>query len=161
MLTTELLRRARFIALGFCAAAGFVVLGGCGDDTLVKGTVTRETTATTFNDEITLSADAHAKISLRRYQGEDAEAPLVTEIDVPFTGFPFEYEVTGDPDAAFGAGDTLLLNIDVYNHAGDDMAVGDFSSEHTVEVDEAGAEVDVQVGGLESCSAPNAGGYCI
>ncbi|NUP09195.1 MAG: hypothetical protein HOW73_24355 [Polyangiaceae bacterium] len=143
------------------SAEGGTGEGGATNDFLVRGVGIREMTATTYNEEILPAPDAHAVVSLRRYEGEDASAPLVTEIDIPFTGFPVPFEIDGDPVAAFGDSDTLLLRIEIFNHAGTDATIGDLVSEHSNEIQSAGTEVEILVGGLESCDAPNAGGYCV
>lgn len=130
-------------------------------DLLVRGQVTREMNPYTYNEEIVIAPEAHAVIELRRYQGEDAATIPVTKIDVPFTGFPLSFQILGDVDAAFGTDDKLLLGVDVYNHAGTDLVVGDLVSEYSNDLEVPGLDVDILVGGLESCGAPNAGGFCL
>ncbi|MFT3771072.1 MAG: hypothetical protein QM820_37125 [Minicystis sp.] len=141
-----------------CAVSG-LSLAGCGG-TLVSGTIEREKNEHTFNDDIVFTADAHVVIELSRYEGEDAPTTPVTQVDLPFTGFPFAFEVPGDPGAAFADEAKLFLQATIYNHAGTKLQVGDLVNESSIELEEAGTSVVVKAGGLESCDAPNAGGAC-
>jgi hypothetical protein len=130
-------------------------------DLIVAGAVERTSSATALNDAFVPTAAAHVTISVREYVGEDAAAPLVAEADVPFTGeLPFTYEVRGDVDAEALADATLIVSVRMYNHAGDELAVGDLMSDTFISAELGQADVAVDVQGLESCSDAAAGGSC-
>ncbi|APR78805.1 Hypothetical protein A7982_04152 [Minicystis rosea] len=148
----------RYLLSLACIVSG-PALAGCGG-ALVSGTIERQKNDHTFNDDVVFTGDAHVVIELARYQGEDAPTAPVTEIDIPFTGFPFAFDVPGDPGEAFANEAKLLLHAKVFNHAGTKLQVGDFINELSVEIEEAGTSVVVQAAGLEACDAPNAGGAC-
>lgn len=134
---------------------------GVSNDVLVEVELVQDKGKHTYNEASKVSPDAHVVITLRRYVGEDASAPLVTQVDVPFTGFPFVHEVRGDSREVFASGRPLLVAASVLNHAGADAEVGDWISESSNKIDRAGQKLDVTVSGIESCDAPNAGGYCL
>lgn len=148
-------------SLGLGCGSTEDVVGGEGD-LLVSGTVERESTANTDNTALTHDADNHVVITLRRYEGEDAGATLVVEIDEPVRDLPFNFEVRGDAAAAFGEARTeLLVSVTVFQHAGTDLRVGDLTSETRSSVRQAGETLRIAVGGLEACGSANAGGFCV
>lgn len=142
------------------SACGPAVGGGSGE-LIVAGTVEREIQDHAWNDAFDPSGDAHAVFEVRRYQGEDASAPLVTSTDVPFSEtLPFPFEVRGDVDVASLDGQKLLVSVSIFNHPGTTIAVGDLASEYSNEAAVGDGDMKVLVTGVESCSAPNAGGFC-
>src|SRR5262249_20376584 len=136
------------------------VVGGSGD-VVVSGSLVRELRNFSDNDPITPAADAHAIISLRKYEGEDVGAPLLMTIDAPFHGFPLAFELRGDAAALFADKGTVLVEAAVYNHADTTAQVGDLVTESRYELRAPARNYVVNVSGLESCKSPNAGGYCL
>lgn len=152
------------VALTGCSSdttgGGTSVLAGSGQ-TIVAGSIEREKKPTAFNEEVAIAADAHVVIALRTYRGADAEAPLFVEVDRPFRGFPIDFSIAGDGQAAFANRAELLVEAIVYNHAGRDQAVGDMGNEERASVAREGEHLALRVSGLEQCGKPGAGGFCV
>ncbi len=128
---------------------------------IVSGTVEREMTETTNNEPFVATDQAHTVITVRRYVGEDAEAPSVLQKDVPVANLPFEFELRGEAAKVLGDGDAFLVSVEVYNHAGDKSVVGDLVSEYQNQIKGQTRDMTILVSGLEACDASNAGGYCV
>ena len=134
---------------------------GEGLPVIVSGTVERELAEYAYNEPVTPAPGAHAVLDLRRYIGEDGDSPLVSQVDLPFTGFPLDYQLRGDPSALLAKGHEFRLHAVVYNHPGTSLAVGDLISDAQHAVEALPATLNLGVSGLESCTAPLAGGSCI
>lgn len=50
---------------------------------IVSGTMERELSDQTWNEDFVPGSDAHIVVSIRRYDGEDSDAPLVMTADFP------------------------------------------------------------------------------
>jgi hypothetical protein len=134
---------------------------GAGSPVIVAGTVERELPDHAYNKPLTPAPGAHVVLELRRYIGEDADSPTVAQVDLPFTGLPFDYQLRGEASALLAEGHAFTFDAVVYNHPGTDAVVGDLVSETRYDVQALPAALDVRVSGLESCTAPGAGGFCI
>lgn len=143
-----------------CSSSGTSIVAGAGS-ALATGTIDREKGGASFDDEVAIDPAAHVVVSLRRYRGADAEAPLFVEYDRPFVGFPIDFAIAGDAKDAFEGRGELLVQATVYNHAGNALAVGDLTNEERVSIAARGAHVTMAVRGLERCGAPNGGGFCV
>jgi hypothetical protein len=134
---------------------------GQGGDLIVGGTVEREMEPTNWNEPFEPGDDAHMVFELRSYAGEDAAAPLFCRYSLPAQVPPFEFRIGHTDLSPFeGSSGTLLLSINIYNHAGEDGAVGDLVSEYSNRFTEATDDAVIVVSGLESCDDPDAGGFC-
>lgn len=138
-------------------ATGPLVFGT--GDVVLRGTISRELREYSDNRPFVLTAANHVELTLRRYQGEDTDAPLVRtatlalapgQLDLPLT-----YELRG---AALPTGETLLLDLRLA--AGGTARPLELISEYRNELEPGAAELDILVSGLEPCDAPNAGGFC-
>lgn len=124
---------------------------------LVAGTVERQ--ASGFQGEFVPTADAHVRISARAYVGADAPAELVAEADVPLdTELPFTYELRGDVDPATLAEASLIVDVQIVNHAGDEIAAGDLLSMTFVEAELGQTDVVVAVEGIAHLEPGDEGG---
>lgn len=91
----------------------------------------------------------------------DGDVELVAETTLEdITSFPLSYRLEGDPETVFARDGDYFLFVDVYSDAGDTAKVGDLTNEMYTPVPNPGAEVAVEVTGLESCNSPGVGGVC-
>ncbi len=136
--------------------------GGDDDDTLARGRVVRTTTATSHGDAVPLGADSVARVGLYSTPALGGDGPstlLVEKVFSPAPRLPFEFALSGpQPDAS--SRDQYYLQVEIKQHASA-FTVGDLLSEAMNEVEPPADNVVVEVQGLESCDAPNAGGYCL
>jgi hypothetical protein len=148
------------------AVLGLVALG-CGDadadsNSLVRGRVVRIDTPTSYSGAIALGSDSVAHISLYSNPalgGDGASTLLVEQVRSPAPPLPFEFELTGRyPDES--SGDQYYVQIEIKQHASA-ATVGDLLSENANIVKPSADNVVIEVQGLESCDAPNAGGFCL
>lgn len=138
------------------AEAGADVVAGEGA-LVVAGIVERE--ASGFQGEFVPTADAHVRITARAYVGADAPAELVAEADVPLDSeLPFSYELRGDVDPAALAEGSLIVEVQIVNHAGDGVAGGDFLSMSFVEAELGQTDVVVAVEGIGHLEPGDEGG---
>lgn len=128
-------------------------------DVVLRGTISRELREYSDNRPFVLTADNHVVLSLRRYQGEDTDAPLVLGASLTLPSgqldLPRAYELRG---AALPPDETLL--IDLRFEAGGTARPLALISEYRNELDPGATQLDILVSGLEPCDAPNAGGFC-
>lgn len=139
--------------------------GDDGQDIILSGRIEREKTDFSYNDDIQFTEDAHVAVTIRRYEGEDAAAPLTFSADVAFTGFPFAFTLRGDAAKAFDGGaddaDQFLVNVEILNHEGCDTRVGDLVNETFDAVSGPQTDYTIKVQGLEACGSENSGGFCV
>ena len=84
---------------------------------------------------------------------------IVEEVLSPAPAPPFEFELGGSlPDDSRDEQYHVIVEIKQYASAN---TVGDLMSEFVNEVTPPASDVIVEVQGLESCDAPNAGGFCL
>ena len=164
------MRRRRLSAAACCGVCLVTVLacssngtqpvgpdGAGGDVMLVSGTLVREENAHTWNEPFIADAAAHVKIQLLSFPAADGPAfPFVT-LERPIVALPFGFELRSD-----GLFSDVILSATVYNHAGNEVRVGDLTNEYLEEIDGIiTTNREIRVSGLESCDAPNAGGFCV
>lgn len=139
------------------AATGPLVFGT--GDVVLRGTVSRELREYSDNRPVVLTADNHVVLSLRRYQGEDTDAPLVLAASLTLPPGPLDlpraYELRG---AALPPDETLLVGLRF--EAGGTARPLELISEYRNDLDPGATQLDILVSGLEPCDAPNAGGFC-
>ena len=91
----------------------------------------------------------------------DGDVELVAETTLEdITSFPLSYRLEGDPKTVFAREGDYFLFVDVYSDVGNTARVGDLTNEMHTPVPNPGAEVAVEVTGLESCNSPDVGGVC-
>lgn len=136
---------------------------------LVSGTITRLSGAPyTYDGEFVFTEDSHAIVQLwyvTQYGGE-FPAEMLTETTIEnITSFPISFKLEGDAETTFERLGDYYLNVGVFSGdggtTGETFEVGDLINEAYTPVPKAGAEVDVEVTGLESCSSPETGGFCL
>jgi hypothetical protein len=143
----------------------FVSVCGCSDDkseALVRGSVVRVNTATSFNEAISLGADSVARVGLYANPalgGEGTSRLLVERVFSPAPALPFDFELTGPRPSASG-GDQHHVQVEIKQHASA-KTVGDLVNAALNVVTPPADDVVVEVEGLESCEAANAGGFCL
>ena len=126
---------------------------------LVSGTVHRELEDHTWNEAFEPTAEAHVVMRLYTYVVDGPSTTIATH-DVPFETLPFDFVICGDPEAAFADGGGYDVEVNVYNHEGDEYRVADLIDEYHDEVDGPTEGLEIVVTGLEHCDEPYAGGYC-
>ena len=106
--------------------------------------------------------DSEAVIEVRACLGEDAPCSLVTTHTI--TGiyrFPFTYEVkSAYAERCNREGFTCTVGVEVISDGGDEVKVGDLVNEYRIDIAPPVTGLAIEVTGLESCSAPSAGGFC-
>jgi hypothetical protein len=136
--------------------------GDADDDALVRGQVVRTDTATSYGEGVALGSDSVARISLYSNPalgGDGTSTLLVEQVISPAPALPFEFELNGPrPDEA--SRDQYHIVVEIKQHTST-ATVGDFVSETMNIVEPPADDVVIEVGGLESCDAPNAGGFCL
>jgi hypothetical protein len=140
---------------------GLVALGCGGDETLVRGRVVRTTSPTSYDQPVVLGSDSVARISLwsNPALGGDGISTLVVEqVLSPAPQPPFDFELSG-PLPEPGS-EQYYVEVDIEQH-GSAATVGDLKSEELNVVELPASDVVVEVQGMESCGAANAGGFCL
>jgi hypothetical protein len=141
---------------------GLVALGCAGDDVLVRGRVVLTTTATSYGEPAALGPDSVARIGLHSNPalGGDGTSTLIVEkVLSPAPAPPFEFELSGPLPEDSGQ-EQYHVTVDIKQHTSTNT-VGDLISEYLNEVKPPANDVIIEVQGLESCDAPNAGGFCL
>jgi len=140
-------------------ADGTLILGN--GEVVVSGTIVRQETAASYNEPFLPGEGSHVVISFRRI-GAAADSAPSFEADAPASALPIPFEVRGRASEIFpDAGSPLQVSAAVYAHAGLELQVGDLASEETYTLAKAGDRLDVQVLGLEPCSAVGSAGPCV
>ena len=117
----------------------------------------------TYPEPFEFTENSHAVVRLYYSWSALGDAPseLVAETTLgDLSSFPLEYRLGGDAEAVFARRGDYFLQVDVYSGAGDTAKVGDLTSEMYTPVPDPGAEVEVEVTGLEPCNSPDVGGVC-
>lgn len=126
---------------------------------VLEGTLGRELHAASDNRPFVLAPGNVAAIELRRYQGEDAAAPLLLRAEAtlpPGTlALPRRYEVHGE---LVRDGGTILVSVEFTS--GGTARPRQLVSEYRNELTGDATTLDLVVSGLEACDAPDAGGFC-
>ncbi len=137
-------------------------------DYLVKGSIVRlRGVPNTYDGEFVFTEDSHAIVQLfysPSYFG-DAPRELLTQTTIePITDFPISFQLEGDPEEVFKREGDYYLNVGVFSGdggpSGETFAVGDLTNEVFTPAAEPGAEVRVEVTGLERCKGSD-GGNCV
>ena len=136
---------------------------GSGDDCedgdwYITGTVSRDMTPTTWNEEFVPTPEAHVFLQASAWIA-DGPSGYFGERAVPFEGLPFDFELCVDP-AISQFPQFRDLQVTVYNHEGSELKVGDLFAEYMDFIDGPHAHMEISVYGVEHCGAPNAGGIC-
>lgn len=135
-------------------------LDSCEGEVFVSGTVTREMQPTNWNEPFVPTAEAHVIMKLGDFIN-DGPTYTRAERDLPFVELPFEFAICADAEMvqAMQEGE-LIIDMEIFNHAGDDVRVGDLVSEYLNTIDGPAQGVEIVVSGIEHCDDPNAGGFC-
>ena len=135
-------------------------LGSCEGEVFVSGTVTREMQPTNWNEPFVPTAEAHVIMTLGDFI-LDGPTTAVAERDLPFVELPFEFAICADAEMveAMQQGE-LTVDMQIFNHAGDDVRVGDLISEYSNGIEGPTQGMEILVSGSEHCDDPNAGGFC-
>lgn len=136
---------------------------------LVSGTIEHvQGVSHTYDGEFVFTEDSHAIVQLwyvPQYGGEFTAELLAQTTIEDITSFPISFRFEGDALAMFERFGDYYLNVGLFSgdggESGETFAVGDLVNEIYTAVPEAGAEVRVEVTGLEACSSPDAGGFCL
>ena len=137
---------------------------------LVSGTITwLRGVPNTYDGEFVFTKDSHAIVQLwyvSQYGGE-LPAERLAEVTIDgITSFPISFKLEGNAKTTFERPGDYYLNVGVFSGdggaTGETFAVGDLINEMYTPVPEAGAEVNVQVTGLEACpKSGTGGGFCV
>lgn len=146
--------RSRAVRPGECAAG----------DILVQGTITRRIGERfAYDGPLALGEDSAARVTLLGSHGDvqgDATAETIADqIIAPIRALPFSYCVSGSMARAASFRQVIIL-VEVRQHA-DRYTVGDLNHEVFHELTPPVQGESLEVTGMESCSAPNAGGFCL
>ena len=117
----------------------------------------------TYQEAFRFTEDSHAVVKLYYSVSAlgDGDVELVAETTLEdITSFPLSYRLEGDPKTVFAREGDYFLFVDVYSDVGNTARVGDLTNEMHTPVPNPGAEVAVEVTGLESCNSPDVGGVC-
>ena len=123
----------------------------------------------TGSEPFEFTEDSHAIVQLWWWTGPsvaDAPEELIAEVTLEdISSFPIEYRLEGDAERIFARRGEYVLNVGVFSGDGgvssERFAVGDLTNETYILVPNPGAEVQVELTSLESCSRPDADGSCI
>lgn len=138
-----------------------IIRGHSSDENSIKVTIVHnKSNPHSLNDSFIVTKDTHLIVTLSYAPFADGPSEKILSED--FTnigGLPFTLEIAGELEKLFNK---RLYNISaiVYNHSGNEVAVGDLVSEIITEVQADSRNIEVQVFGMEDCNAPNAGGFC-
>ena len=134
-------------------------------DSLVEGDIVYvQHEPLTYPGTFRFTRDSHAVVQLYYSVSALGDGPAERVAETRLTNisrFPLAYRVEGDPETVFARRGDYFLQVEVFSGAGDDAAVGDLIGEFYTPVPAPGAEVEVRVTGLEACSSPAAGGFCL
>lgn len=142
-----------------------VRIGACGSgDYLISGTLVRDIGGERqYDGPLELSADSAVVVTLNGSYGDvrgDAPAELVTsQIITPVPDFPISYCLAGDAAKVMGY-HQLFITAEVRQHA-DTYTVGDLMEEIFHEVTIPKTAETLHMTGIENCSSPNSGGFCV
>lgn len=115
-----------------------------------------------YQGEFVFTPDSHAVVTLSYAEGADATSQIIARKKlVPITGFPIEFKIEGDSEAAFSqSGGEYSIHVEVHSEASEEMFEGDLMSEYYLQVLFPGQGITVPVSGLELCGSENSGGFC-
>ncbi len=138
-----------------------IIRGHSSDKKSIKVTVVHnKSNPHSLNDSFIITEDTHLIVTLSYAPFADSPAETILSEDFTNIGeLPLTLEIAGDLEQLFNK---RVYNISaiVYNHSGNEVAVGDLVSEISTEVQADSQNIEVQVFGMEDCHAPNAGGFC-
>lgn len=137
-------------------------------DYLVQGSIIQlRGEPNTYDGEFVFTENSHAIVQLwysPSYFG-DGPKELLTETTIePIADFPIPFRLEGDPEEVFEREGDYYLLVGVFSGdggpTGETFAVGDLINEVYTSVEKPGADVRVEVTGLEACGS-DAGGACV
>lgn len=135
------------------------------DDLLVGGEIVYvQDEPFTHPEAFEFTEDSHAVVQLYHSVSALGDGPveLISETTIEgVTSFPLAYRIEGDSEAVFSRQGDYFLDVEVFSGAGNEAVVGDLINEFYTPVPSPGAEVEVKVTGLEACSSPDSGGFCL
>jgi hypothetical protein len=147
---------------GWTAVAIALVALSCAcGDVSVHGHVVRTTTPTSYDGPVEFGPGSVARVALysNPWLGGDGPSTLLDEqVFSPAPELPFDFGLGGSRHQESGS-EHYYVTVDIQQHAGT-YTIGDLVSETINEVKPPEDELVVEVQGLESCAAPNAGGFC-
>jgi hypothetical protein len=156
---------------GQCPAAVSVDLskavpqGTCGaGEVLVQGSLTRDLSSVySYNGLLSVGPDSSVRVTLAGSHDDvrgDGPAEIITEqLISPVPDFPIAFCLTGSL-ATTATYNQLILTAEMRQHSAF-RTVGDPIVENLYLVTAPSQNQNIQVFGLESCSDPSAGGFCL
>jgi hypothetical protein len=142
-------------------AIALVALSCACNDVSVHGLVVRTTTPTSYDDPVEFGPGSVARVALYSmpYLGGDGPSTLLDEeLFSPAPKLPFEFGLGGLRHQESGS-EHYYVTVEIQQHPGT-STIGDLVSETLNEVKPPDDKIVVEVQGLESCTASNAGGWC-
>lgn len=135
---------------------------------LVKGNIVHlRGVPYTYDGEFVFTPESHAIVQLWysvSYFGDGPKELVTQTIIEPITAFPITFQLEGNPKEVFKREGDYYLIVGVFSGdggpSGDKLSVGDLVNETFTPVEEAGADVTVEVTGLEKCKG-GIGGSCV
>jgi uncharacterized lipoprotein YbaY len=131
------------------------------DPGLVRGRVVRIKTATSYDEPITLGPDSVARVGLYSSPalfGDGSSTLLVEQVFDPASQPPFKFQLSL-PLTGPSTQVQYHVAAEIKQHAST-STVGDLVSEQVYVVEPPVDDLVIDVAGLESCDAANAGGFC-
>lgn len=125
---------------------------GCG----IRGEIVPVRTKHSYQGEFQFTKYSHAIIRLYVERSSESNDVISTHRIHPVTEFPIKFSV---PFPSGVDAETLKISAKVLSGPDDEAKVGDFITE-TVTPVKRGSLTIIEVVGLESCNAPNKGGFC-
>lgn len=118
----------------------------------------------TYPGDFNFTKDSHAVVKLYYSISALGDGPveLIAETRLEnISSFPLSYRIEGDSKTVFARPGDYFLQVEVFSGAGDEAAIGDLINEFYTPVPSPGANVEVEVTGLEACGTPDSGGFCL
>lgn len=156
---------------GQCPAAVKVDLskavsqGTCGaGEVLIQGSITRDLSSVhSYNGPLSLGPDSVVRVTLSGshydVRGDGPSEVITEQLIAPAQDFPIAFCITGSL-ATTATYNQLILSAEIRQHVAF-RTVGDPISEILYLVTAPSRNQNIQVFGLESCTDPAAGGYCL
>lgn len=120
-----------------------------------------------YNAEVVLSPDTYMDVIVSDSSLADGPSKLLLKHRFSnISNLPFIFWITGDLNQIFpnlGPGTFYTVNVSLKNPHREKPQVGDLVSEYVNTIDATTIKdgLEIKLTGLESCKAPNAGGYCV
>ncbi|MBT6690710.1 hypothetical protein HOB10_00035 [Candidatus Parcubacteria bacterium] len=114
-----------------------------------------------LNDDFVITDDTHILASV--YYAPVADGLSETVLSKDFTNIdqlPLLFQIKGNLGEVFENERGYYLSVKVFNHSGDEVAVGDLISEFSNPISMEDRSLEIKVSGLEECGSENSGGFC-